>query len=301
MYQRPSATKIIVTSFLVDFLDVLSSFISAVLSGSVVMLAQVLEGLADLAASGFLLLGLMRSRKPSDREHPFGYGRELYFWAMLSSILILGATSTLSIYFGWGRLIRPLPIRSIYLDFAVLTLTTVTNGYALSLSIKRLLRGRSLLRLKEIFVHSSLIETKTTLLLDLAGSLASVAGLMALIFYQLSGDLSFDGWGAIAIGSLLAVFGIVLLVPIRELIIGHSASEETEGKIRKAALLPGVKTVLGLKTLHIGPEKLLVNAEVNLESGLTTEKIEEIVSRIKADIKKEVPEVTHIQVEVEAA
>lgn len=300
MYHRPSAGKVIVTSFLVDFLDVLTSFIVAVLSGSVTMIAQVLEGLADLATSGFLLIGLIRSKKPSDRKHPFGYGPELYFWTMLASVLILGVTSTLSMYFGWRRLINPVHLNNIYLAFGVLGLTTFTNGYALSLSIKRLLKQRSIFRIGQIFARSSLIETKTTFVLDLTGTLASVFGLVALGFYQITGNLLFDGLGAIAIGILLIVFGVVLLIPLRELIIGQSASLETEGQIRQATLTqPEVKTVLDLKTLHIGPERLLVNMEVNLKSNLTTKDIEGIIDRIKESIRKEVPAVKHIQIEVE--
>lgn len=300
MHKGPSVEKVIITSFLVDLVDVLTSFLVAVISGSVVMLAQVLEGLADLAASGFLLIGLIRSRRPSDKKHPFGYGRELYFWTMLSSILIMGVTSTLAIYFGWQRFVNPFVVKNIYIAFFILGLTTLTNGYALSLSIKRLLRGRNILKIGKIFTRSSLIETKTTFVLDLMGVLASVFGLAALVFYQISGDLFFDGLGAMAIGGLLVVFGVILLIPIRELIIGQSASTETESKIRQATLIqPEVKDVLDLKTLHIGSEKLLVNAEVNLKGNLTTREIEGIIDRIKEDIKREVPEVKHIQVEVE--
>ncbi|MCL5784321.1 MAG: cation diffusion facilitator family transporter [Patescibacteria group bacterium] len=300
MQTAPSVTKVVITSFLVDLLDVLTSFAVAMLSGSVVMVAQVLEGLADLAASGFLLIGLIRSRRPSDKKHPFGYGQEIYFWTMLSSLLILGVTSTLSIYFGWQRLLNPLTVNNIYLAFIVLGVTTLTNGYALSLSARRLLRGRNMRQIGKVFTRSSLIETKTTFVLDLMGTLASIFGFAALMFYQITGDLLFDGLGAIAIGGLLMVFGVILLITIKELIIGQSASLETEIKIRKATLLqPEVKSVLGLKTLHIGSEKLLVNAEVNLKSNLTTREIEGIMDRIKKDIKREVPQVKHIQVEVE--
>lgn len=300
MSQRPSAKKVILTSFFVDFLDVATSLVIAIISGSVVMLAQVLEGLADLAASGFLLIGLIRSGKPSDKQHPFGYGRELYFWTMLSSILILGVTSTLALYFGWERFVHPQPIGNLYLAFAVLGVTTFTNGYAFSLSLKRLLRGRSIFRIRKIFIRSSLIETKTAFVLDLMGTLASIFGFAALAFYQVTGNLIFDGLGAMAIGGLLVVFGVMLIIPIRELIIGQSASPEVEGKIREATLIqPEVKEVLDLKTIHIGSEKLLVNAEVNLNSNLTTKDIEGIIDRIKANIKKEVPAVKHIQVEVE--
>ncbi len=295
-----STDRVIITSFLVDLLDVLSSFLVAIFSGSVVMMAQVLEGLADLAASGFLMIGLIRSKKPSDRQHPFGYGLEIYFWTMLAAVLILGLTATVSFYFGWQRFQNPLPITNIYLAFIVLGITTFTNGYALLTSIRRLLKGRSFLRLIRVFNNSSLIEVKTTFVLDLMGTLASVLGFISLLIYEVTGNLIFDGLGAMMIGVLLAAFGIILVAAMREMIIGQSASQEVEGKIRKATLIqPEVKKVLDLKTLHIGSDKLLVNAEVNLVSSLTTREIEGIIDRIKVNIKRQVPEVKHIQVEVE--
>lgn len=300
MQKGPSVGKVIVTSFLVDFIDVLTSFVVVVLSGSAVMLAELLEGLADLTASIFLLIGLMRSRRPSDKKHPFGYGREIYFWTMLSAVLILGLTSTLSFYFGWQRFTNPQHISNIYLALGVLGLAVATNGYALSLSIGKLLKGKSFFRIGKVFSSSSLIEVKTAFVLDLMGTLASFFGFFSLLSYQLSGNLIFDGLGAMMIGLLLAVFGVILLFSMRELIIGQSASAEVEDKIRQATLIqPEVKNVLDLKTLHIGSEKLLVNAEVNLKSDLTTKEIEGIIDRIKEGIKKEVPEVKHIQVEVE--
>ncbi len=300
MQSAPSAGRVIITSFLVDLLDVLTNFTVAILSGSVVMIAETLQGLADLAAAGFLLIGLVRSRKPSDKKHPFGYGLELYFWTMLASVLILGVTSTLSFYFGWQRFLSPLPINNIYLAFGILVLSTMTNGYALSLSSRRLLKGKSILKIRQAFVNSPLIETKTAFVLDLMGALAAVSGLTALVFYQITGNLLFDGLGAMVIGGLLAVFGVLLMMPIRELIIGQSASEEVENKIRRAIMMaPEVKKVLELKTIHIGSEKLLVNAEVNLKRNLTTTDIEKIMDRIKAEIKSKVPEVKYIQVEVE--
>lgn len=297
---KVSTQRVIITSFLVDFLDVLASFVMTILSGSVVMLAEAFEGFADLAASGFLLIGLVRSKRPSDKKHPFGYGREIYFWTMLSALLILGLTATMSFYFGWQRFLHPEKISNIYLVFAVLSVTMLTNGYALFLSINKLLKDRSIFQIVKVFFNSSLVEIKTTFVLDLMGTLASVFGFTALLLYQLTGNLFFDGLGAMTIGVLLAVFGIILVISMREMIIGQSASPEMEKKITAATLIqPEVKKVLDLKTLHIGSEKLLVIAEVNLVSDLTTREIEEIIDRIKENIKTEVPQVKHIQVEIE--
>src|SRR5665213_2816533 len=95
---KVSAKKVLLTSFEVDFLDVALSLIAVILSVSVVMLTQVLEGVTDLTSSGFLLIGLYRSKQKEDRAHPFGYGREIYVWTLLSCLIMFGITATLSFY-----------------------------------------------------------------------------------------------------------------------------------------------------------------------------------------------------------
>lgn len=300
MKKRISSSRVVFVSFLVDILDVVLSLALAILSGSVVMLSQVLEGVADLISSGLLLVGLARSGQKADRDHPFGFGRELYFWALLSAIIMFAITATLSILFGWQRFIHPQVLHSIPLALLVLGITVITNGYAFYLSLKRLLRNRSIGQVARIFLRSSLIETKTTFTLDLMGVSASVLGIVTLVIYKITGDYRYDGLGAILIGVVLAIFSFILLLGVVDLIIGRSASVEVESRIRSAALrTPQVHKVLGLKTLHIGPERLLVNLDVHLRHNLTTKDIENLITKIKEDVKKEVPEVKHIQVELE--
>jgi len=297
---RISSNIVVTASFLVDLLDVLLSLVVAILSGSIVMLSQVLQGLSDLTSSGLLLVGLARSRQKEDRDHPFGYGRELYFWALLAGIVMFTVTATLSIFFGWQRFLHPQLIHNINLAFLVLGITAITNGLAFYLSFKRLLRNRSAAQVVRIFLRSSLIETKTTFILDLMGVSASILGIVTLFIYKLAGDYRFDGLGAILIGTVLAIFAFVLLIGTVDLIVGRSASLEVEGRIRSAALkIPQVHEVLGLKTLHIGSEKLLVNLDVHLSHDLDTREIEKLMDKIKEDIRKEIPQVKHIQVELE--
>lgn len=264
------------------------------------MVSQVLEGISDLIASGLLLIGVSRSSQKENRDHPFGYGREIYFWTLLAGIVMFTVTATLSIYFGWQRFIHPEEIHNINLAFIVLAVTTLTNGYAFYLSLKRLLRNRNIMGVARIFISSSLIETKTTFILDLMGMSASILGVFALIFYQITGDFRFDGLGAILIGTTLAILAFILLIGVVDLIVGRSASLETEAKIKTVALnTPQVSKVLGIKTLHMGSERLLVNLDVHLDHNLTTRQIEGLIQKIKKDIKSQIPEVKHIQVELE--
>lgn len=292
-----SAKRVVVTSFLVDFLDLLTSVVVAFLSGSVVMLAQALEGGADLISSGLLLFGLNRSLKISDKDHPFGHGRELYFWTLISALFTLSVSAGLSLYFGWHRFINPTPIKDLFLANLVLFITVLTNGYALALSIKRLV-GKSSQTVGLAFFTSPLIETRATFVLDLMGTLASLIGLGALSIYYFSGDLRFDGLGAMAIGVTLAVMAVLLVLGVRDLLVGKSASPDIEEKIREATLsLVSVSGITELRTNHIGPDQILVELDVKLKTGQEG-KGSEIVGEIKRSIKSAVPEVQYIQVEI---
>lgn len=298
--QKISLKKVIATSFLVDVLDVVLSLTVAILSGSAIMYTETLEGFSDLAASGILFIGFIRSIKHPDKTHPFGYGREIYFWALISALIMFGVTATFSIYFGVERLFHPRPIHNIQIVIFVLLITIGTNGYAFFLSYRRLLRKRSPRQIIRIFYRSSLVETKTTFILDMMGTTAAVIGLLALLTYVITGNHALDGIGAITMGIVVGIGAVFLIAGIRDLLVGKSASSEVEGRIKKAALsVEEVDDVLDLKTLHMGPERLLVNLDVHMNATLTTRQLEKLIDKIKAQIKKEVPAVKYIQVELE--
>lgn len=299
--KKISAGRVVVTSFIVDVLDIVLSLVMTIISGSVVMLTQTLQGLADLTASALLLIGVKRSQREADIIHQFGYGQEIYFWALLSAFVSLVVTSGLSVYLGWQRFIAPQVVANLPLALLVLGITIVTNGYSTVLSARRLLASQSVLKLLRIFLDSPLVETKSTLVLDLMGTSAGVLGFLALLIYGLSGDFRFDGLGAMAIGVVLALLIFLLVSALR----GHIAGKAAHGKLgeeitRIALTFPQVQKVTELKTLHLSPEKLLVNLDIHVRHDLTVEEIERLTSAIKAKIATFVPEATDIQIELSA-
>lgn len=299
--RRLSAKKIILTSFFVDLADIILSLITVYLSGSVVMLTQVLEGISDLSSSGLLLIGLNRSMQREDRTHPFGYGREIYFWTLIAALAMFGITATISFYFGFQRFTHPEEIHNIGLAVLVLLITFATNGYSFILSFKRLLRNRSFKNIAKIFYRSSLVETKTTFILDLMGASASLLGFGALGFYFLTGDRRFDGLGAMIIAVFLAIFSVFLILGIKDMLVGRSASSETEMKIRTAVLkVPEVRRITDMKTLHLGHEKLLVSLEVSMEGNLKTKELEGLIDKIEKRIREVVPTAKYVLVELES-
>src|SRR5688572_10438454 len=130
MTKRISSGKTVWTSFLVDLGDIILNVIVMIVTGSAVMLAEAFEGLSDLVASGLLLIGLRKSKRRPNKKHPFGFGKTLFFWTLISAIIMLVFGGGLSIYFGVQRFIHPEELEKIYLAFGAVCISIITNGYA---------------------------------------------------------------------------------------------------------------------------------------------------------------------------
>lgn len=292
--------RALLTSFAVDLLDVVMNFIVAGITGSAVMIAEAMEGLADLSSVSLLLIGTRRAKRKPDHNYQFGYGKELYFWALLAAVVILLITATLSFWFGLDKFMHPEHVQWTGLAYAVLGVAIATNGYAFSVSARLLLAGKPLKNLPRVFFESSLLAPKTTLVLDTMGTLAALFGLINLIIYGITGDSRFDGVGAMVIGLTLAGSSLILLDGVRGLITGRSVPKMLAADIRSAAIkVPGVLGVLDLRTMILGANSTLVNLEVHLDDSLTTDEIEKIIDKVKREVGRVVPGYTHVQVEPE--
>jgi cation diffusion facilitator family transporter len=298
--KKISERRVLVTTFWVDLLDVALNLTVAILTGSVVMLSEFFQGLADLTAAAFLMVGYKRSKKKADKLHPFGYGKEIYFWTLISAVVMMTFTATASFYVGLLRFLNPEDITNIEFGYGTLLITLVTNGYALSLSSRRLLKNKPLKQLPQLFMNSSVVTTKNALVLDLMGTTASGFGLVSLLLYQLLGEKRFDGVGAMIIGVTTAILAFVLIIGIKGLLVGERAAPQIEEKIKTATLgIPHVKEVLDLRTMQIGSDKLLVNIDVNMEDGLTTDELEALIDKIKKRIREKVSSIRYVQVELD--
>jgi cation diffusion facilitator family transporter len=268
----------------------------------VVVLTEALQGMADVLTSGLLWLGVHRSKKRPNKEHRFGYGKELFFWILMAGISMFILTAGFSFYFGLMRLLHPAPVHNLPVAFLSLGIGLVTNLYALRLSLQRLhIRYNSSVKvLWDKLVSSTYIETKATIILDAMGSTASFLGIGALATYALTGNERFDGLGAMVVGVACAVFAVLLISEVKDFIVGRSASAEVEEAVREAAeRVEGIRSVLDLRTMQMGSEKVLVNMEVHIEPHLRTIDIEELMDVLKERVKSAVPAVQHIQVEIE--
>ncbi|HDQ60032.1 MAG TPA: cation diffusion facilitator family transporter [Candidatus Woesearchaeota archaeon] len=299
--KKISAEKAVLTSLFVDILDLVVNAIVAVLTGSMVMVAEALQGAADLFSVILVYIGLRKSKKPLDIEHPFGYGRSIYIWTFVAGIVTLMITAVLTFYLGLMRFLNPEPIKNIYLAYIFLTVFVFTNSYSLSVGLRRIAskKGRTGGIFRR-FKKSPLIETKTTVVLDLIGCSAAFIGLVSLILYGVTGNFSFDGLGAMAVAVVLGILTLYLLNSTKDLLIGKKAPDYIEDSIKEKILsLKNVKQILDLKTMTVGLGNVIANVEIHANQNLKTMQIEKLMDEIKDKVVKEIKEVIHIQIELE--
>ncbi|WP_150460233.1 cation diffusion facilitator family transporter [Nesterenkonia ebinurensis] len=298
--KKVSDTRVVLTSTVVSVFDVSLNAFVAIVTGSTVMLSQALQGLSDMMTGIVLFVGVKKSKRRPDTQFQFGYGREVFFWALIAGIIMFGGTGLASVYFGYQQFIRPEPVDNIWLAFIVLFFSFCTNAYSFSLSFRRLRQSGGTAGWLRRLRHSSLIETKATFFLDSIGTTATGIGIIALLLFALTGDSRLDGAGGIAIGMTMMCAAMLLILDIRGLIVGRGAGQTTSRRIIDVAeSVTNVRSVLDLRTMYLGSDKLLVILEVHLKDGLDTDTIEELIDTIKRTVTIAVPSVYSIQVEVE--
>ena len=275
--------------------------VAAILSGSIAMLAESAHSLADTGNQAMLLLGLRLSSREADRDHPFGYGKERYFWTFLAatSMFIIGAV--FSILQGIQGLQGEAEISHLPLSFAVLA------GVALFESVGLVIAARSTWpQIRARGVWGSIRETKdptafVVLFEDSAALLGLGLAASGLFLSWLTGLAVYDGLASVLIGLLLGGVAVLLGFESRSLLLGEAVGPATRRKMLAAVRsFPEVREIIRLQTMHMGPTDILVGLEINLIDRLTTDEIEVVIDRIEEAIQVEVPSARQIYVECES-
>ncbi len=279
-------------------------FVVAIFSGSAAMLAEGFHSAADTLNQIMLLIGFKRSARPPDEDHPFGYGKVLYFWVFAVSVSIFFVGGALSIYEGIRKTIHPEPLKSIYWSLIVISISILFEAYPWWVAfneVKKLKRGTGLLSYVGMAEQSKNPTVIVVLFEDTAAIVGLiVAGLGISIAYK-TGNSYFDAAASIVIGLILVGVAVFLAKETKGLLIGESASQDDRKKIRAAILsISRVRNCGNLLTMHMGPHEILVNIEVEFADNLSTDEIEQTVGQIEIRIKKAVPSVKKIYIEANA-
>ncbi len=271
-----------------------TKFVAFALTGSSSMLAEGIHSVADSGNQLLLLLGGRRARRQATPEHPFGYGRERYFWAFVVSIVLFSLGGLFALYEAWHKFQDPEGIESwVWVPLVVLVVSIGLEGNSFRTAIQESnpqRGGRSWLQ----FVRSAKApELPVILLEDLAALLGLVFALVGVVLTIVTGNGRWDAAGTGLIGLLLVVVAVVLAVEMKSLLLGEAASVEHVRAIEAAVVgTDGVDRLIHMRTLHIGPEELIVAAKVAVTATDTAELVATTINRAELHARQAVPDLT---------
>jgi cation diffusion facilitator family transporter len=280
-------------------------FVAAVITGSSGMMAEALHSVADTTNQIFLLLGLRFYKRPASTKHPFGYGKERFFWSFIAAIFIFGVGATYAIYEGIEKLRHPHPPTNLNWAYWVLGISFVLETGSIALALYQEVKEahHEGLTLGEYLRESKDPTAKTVLFEDSAALIGIVIAATGLVLteYQVGGSAGayWDGMASIVIGLVLAVVAFVLARSSRGLLLGEAANPKVLQAIKQAIEgHPNVERVVELLTMHLAPKQILINAHVKLRPNLVTNDVVTSIEEVEERIKQAEPKVEMVFLEV---
>ncbi|MDH5553455.1 MAG: cation diffusion facilitator family transporter [Nitrosomonas sp.] len=296
-----SSKKVIYAALVGNTLIAITKFTASVITGSSAMLSEAIHSLVDTGNQGLLLHGLKRAEKPADKDFPFGYGKEVYFWSFVVAILIFALGSGISIYAGIRHILEPEPITNPMVNYIVLGLALIFEGVAWYMALQEFRKSKgqwgyfkAVQRAKDPSVFVVLFE-------DSAALLGLIIAFLGVFLAQVTGILWFDGLASVIIGLILGSTAIWLVIETKGLLIGESANSEVNQAIHQiAASYPGIEHVNEVLTLHMGPGFILVNISIDFVDQVSAAEVEQTIAAIDIEIKERNPLVKRVFIEAES-
>ncbi len=292
--------KSIYSALAANLLIALTKFIAGAFTNSSSMISEGIHSTVDTTNQLLLLYGIKRSKKAPDESHPFGYGKELYFWSFVVSILIFGLGGALSIYQGIIHIKEPEVMKDPFWNYIVLVLSLIFEGTSLIISVKEFNKTRN-----GIGWWDSIIKSKDpSSFLVVFEDGAAVAGLIV-VMILMGASHSFqipelDGVASIIVGLILVFVSLILARESRSLLMGEGIAPETKEKIMKLAEKdPTVIRTKSILSTYQSPEEVVLMLIIDFEDHLDTEEITEAIHRIRETIKNEFPLVRFVIIQPE--
>jgi cation diffusion facilitator family transporter len=265
---------------------------AAVLTGSPALLAETLHTVADTGNEVLLYIAIRRSRAPADATHPFGYGPERYYWALLAAIGMFLVGGAVSIWDGIRALLHPPELEAFWVGVVVLVIAFVLDGISRIVALRqlRVQAGRRRLTVRELIKETPDPTVVTIYLEDTIDVLGAALALVALIVHKVTGSGIADAVGSIAIGALLCFIASRLTKRNRALLTNQSVPERYVAALRTR--LEGeleIQTVTSIEAVYLGPGEVLVAADIAMNAGLTGSDVTTALARARAEIARDLP------------
>ena len=279
----------------------ITKFIAAGVTGSAAMFSEGIHSVVDTGNQVLLLYGIHRAKKPASPSHPFGHGKEIYFWSFVVAMLIFALGSGISIYEGIHRVLHPEPVTNPLVNYIVLGAAMIFEGFAWWFAYRAFRTQQGTRSLVDAVRASKDPIAFVVLFEDSAAMLGLVMAAIGLTLSQVLELPVFDGMASISIGLILGFTAVLLALRTKSLLIGESADPALVEDVRKrASELEAVVAVNEVLTLHMGPNFVLLNVSVDLKDSLPAGKIEEAIDLLTREIRETHPDIKRVFIEAES-
>ena len=304
MSSKGESKVAVVAAVIGNVLIAVIKFIAAAFTGSSAMISEGIHSLVDTGNGSLLLHGMKQAHKPADALHPFGYGKELYFWTLVVSVSIFGIGGGLSLYEGISHIrhVAPEAVTSNpTLNYIVLALSALIEGWSFSVGFREFNKFRGKLSPWRYIRSAKDPSTYTVVLEDSAALLGLTFAFLGVFFGHLFKNPYLDGVASKVIGLLLMSVAFLLAFETKGLLLGEGADPALLADIRRRVESdPAVERVAEILTMYMGPYELLVNLGVSFKTGITAEQMHEAIHRIEDDVQAAHPECTRMYFEAES-
>ncbi|MGY0018095.1 cation diffusion facilitator family transporter [Streptomyces sp. cg35] len=282
--------KAIVAALAANLAIAVAKFVAFLFSGSSSMLAESVHSLADSGNQFLLLIGGKKAQREATPQHPFGYGRERYIYAFLVSIVLFSVGGMFAVYEGYEKISHPHDLEHWYWPVGVLVFAIIAEGFSFRTAIKESNALRGKLSWGQFIKRAKAPELPVVLLEDFGALIGLVLALLGVGLTLATGDAVWDGIGTLCIGLLLIAIAIVLALETKSLLLGEAAGTDEVRKIEEAVVDGDTVTgLIHMRTLHLGPEELLVAAKIAVQHDDTAAEVARAINEAEARIRAAVP------------
>ena len=290
-----TSTRTLVIALLANLGIAVSKFVAAAITGSSAMLTEGVHSVVDSVNQLLLMWGRRAAKRPADRLHPFGYGRELYFWSFVVAVLVFSLGAGVSVYEGIIHIAHPEPAVSPLWAFAVLLIAFVLEGWSTLEAFREFRAAKAGLSWFQAIRQSKDPPSFIVLLENGAAMAGIVAAAIGLTLALATGDPFYDGAASIVIGLILGLTAFLLAYESKGLLIGEAADPQlVDNLYAMACTIPGVVGVGDVLTVHSSPDQITVMMNVDFDDDIRAGEVEQAVSRIEEEARKRWPQVRRL-------
>ena len=291
-------TKAVIAALMANSGIAVSKFVAFAITGSTSMLSEAIHSVADALNQVLLLIGGKRSKRVADDQYQFGYGRVRYVYGFMVAIVLFMVGGIYSLYEGWHKWNHPEPVNNHWIAIGVLTIAIILESFSLRTAVQETNKVRGKRSFAKFVRDARQPELPVILLEDFGALLGLVFAMFGVSFAVITGDGRWDGMGAMAIGTLLIIIAVILIREMSAMLVGEGALPEEYDAVKAAlASAPLVERVIHLRTLHVGPDALLVGAKIAIRRCDTAQEIAEGIDEAERLLRSAVPSAQYVFLE----